>query len=205
MEKRFRPGKVFTLKTQSTGRHSLTYSFNKIAISGLVLAFVSLSCAIGVLDQNDPLFNAPSSVILGSPTPSLNFPTDRAILEETIDPPPAGTLPLSTDIPTPASVPIDTAPLLYYTQAGDTLPVVAIRFGVEASEISSPSGSLPPTGLLNPNTLLIIPHKLVNTMSSAKIIPDSEVVYSPSAIDFDVVAYSMDAGGYLSTYREWLG
>src|SRR4030066_505595 len=205
MENQLKPGKDSSLKTQFTGRHRQPFSFHKVAICGLVLAFVSLSCAIGVLDQNDPLFNAPNSVGLWSPTPSINFPTDRPMLTETIDPPTSGILALSTDIQTPASVPVDSAPLLYYTQAGDTLPVVAIRFGVDASEIGSPSAFLTPTRLWTPNTLLIIPHKLVNTTSSAKIIPDSEVVYSPSAIDFDVVAYSMDAGGYLSTYREWLG
>jgi murein DD-endopeptidase MepM/ murein hydrolase activator NlpD len=45
----------------------------------------------------------------------------------------------------------------------------------------------------------------VNTTSSAKILPDSELVYSPSAVDFDVENYINQAGGYLSTYREWLG
>ena len=127
------------------------------------------------------------------------------MITETIDPPITIINPLTTDIPTPPSVPVDTAPLLYYTQAGDTLPVVASRFGVDAAEISSPPGSLPATGLLNPNTLLIIPHKLVNTTSSAKIIPDSELVYSPSAIDFDIETFVNDAGGYLSTYEMWLG
>jgi len=198
-------GRVFTLKTQSTGRKKNQFSFQKVLICGLVLAFVSLSCAIGVLDQNDPLFNAPNSAGIWSPTPSLTFPTDRPMFVETNDPMPSGIIPLSTDIPTPPSIPVDTAPLLYYTQAGDTLPVIAIRFGVDIAEINSPSSSLTTTGLLNPNTLLIIPHKLVNTTSAAKIIPDSEVVFSPSAIDFDVDAFIKEAGGYLSTYREWLG
>ena len=198
-------GKVFTQKTQSAGRQSIHFSFHKVLICGLVLAFVSLSCAIGVLDQNDPLFTAPNGVGLWSPTPSINFPTDRPMITETVDPPITVINPLTTDIPTPPPIPIDTAPLLYYTQAGDTLPVVASRFGVDAAEISSPPGSLPATGLLNPNTLLIIPHKLVNTTSSAKIIPDSELVYSPSAIDFDIETFVNDAGGYLSTYEEWLG
>jgi hypothetical protein len=174
-------------------------------ICGLVVAFVSLSCAIGVLDQNDPLFNAPNGAGLWTPTPSLSFPTDRARLSETSDPPPEEILQSSTDVPTPPSVPIDTAPLLYYTQAGDTLPVVAIRFGVDTDEINSPAGSLPTTGLLTPNTLLIIPHMLVNTTSSIKIIPDSELVYSPSAIDFNVEDFINQAGGYLSSYKEWLG
>jgi LasA protease len=205
MEKRLKHGRVFILKTQSTDSQNNQFRFHKVLICGLVLAFVSLSCAIGVLDQNDPLFNAPNSVGIQSSTPSLIFPTDRPMLPETNDPPISGILPLSTDISTPPSVPVDTAPLLYYTQAGDTLPVIAIRFAVDIEEISSPSSSLIATGLLNPNTLLIIPHKLVNTTSPAKIIPDSELVYSPSAIDFDVEAYIKDAGGYLSTYREWLG
>jgi LasA protease len=205
MENRLKLGKVFTQKTQSTGRQSNSFRFHKSIICGLVVAFVTLSCAIGVLDQNDPLFNAPNSSIFQSPTPSLIFPTDRPMLTGTDDPPISGIPPISTEIPTPQSIPVDTAPLLYYTQAGDTLPVVAIRFGVDAAEISAPSGSLPQSGLLNPNTLLIIPHKLVNTTSSAKIIPDSELVYSPSAIDFDIEAYVNDAGGYLSTYKEWLG
>jgi LasA protease len=205
MENRLKLGKVSTQKTQSTGRQSISIRLHKAIIGGLVVAFVTLSCSIGVLDQNDPLFNAPNGLIFQSPTPSLIFPTDRPIPIETGDPPITGILPISTDIPTPQTIPVDSAPLLYYTQAGDTLPVVAIRFGVDNAEISSPTSSLPPTGLLNPNTLLIIPHKLVNTTSSAKIIPDSELVYSPSAIDFDVEAYVNDAGGYLSTYKEWLG
>jgi murein DD-endopeptidase MepM/ murein hydrolase activator NlpD len=171
----------------------------------LVVAFVSLACAIGVLDQNDPLFNAPNSVVIGSPTPSLIFPTDGAAPVATDDPLSQAILHSPTDIPTPPAVPVDSAPLLYYTQAGDTLPVIAIRFGVDIDKINSPDGSLPTTGLLTPKILLVIPHMLVNTTNPTKIIPDSELVYSPSAIDFDVEAYVNDAGGYLSRYREWLG
>jgi LasA protease len=205
MENRLRLGKVFTQRTRSTGRQSVYFRFHRVLICGLTLAFINLACAIGVLDQNDPLFNAPNGVGLWSPTPSINFPTDRPMLTATVDPPVAGIALLSTDIPTPPSVPVDTPFSLYYTQAGDTLPVVATRFGVDAPEIISSSGSLPEKGLMNPNTLLVIPHKLVNTTSSAKIIPDSELVYSPSAVDFDIEAFVNDAGGYLSTYKEWLG
>ncbi|OGO26991.1 MAG: hypothetical protein A2136_09165 [Chloroflexi bacterium RBG_16_54_11] len=167
----------------------------------MVLAFVSLACAIGVLDQNDPLFSAANSI---EPTPSVAYPTDVAVVTESVDPPPANVVLLSTDIPTPQSIPVDTAPLLYYTQAGDTLPVVATRFGVDLVEINSPSGAIPLAGLLNSNILLVIPHKLVNTTSSVKLIPDSELVFSPSAIDFDIQSFVSQAGGYLSTYEEWL-
>jgi hypothetical protein len=93
---------------------------------------------------------------------------------------------------------------LYYTQAGDTLPVVAVRFGVDPAEISSPK-PIPETAMLPPNQLLIIPDRFVNTTPSEKILPDSEVVFSPSAMDFDIDAFVSQAGGYLSSYQEYLG
>jgi LysM repeat protein/murein DD-endopeptidase MepM/ murein hydrolase activator NlpD len=205
MENRSKPGMVFTLRTQSIDKHCLPLRSHRAVICGLVVAFVSLSCAIGVLDQNDPLFSASNGGGIQSPIPSLNFPTDRAVHIITNDPVAEVSQQSSTDIPTPPSVPVDTAPLLYYTQAGDTLPVIATRFGVDVEEIKSPDVSIPSTGLLIPNTFLVIPHMLVNTTSSHKIIPDSELVYSPSAVDFDVEAYINQLGGYLSRYNEWLG
>ncbi len=176
-----------------------------MVICALMVAFSSLACAMGVLDQNDPLFNAPNGVLIGSPTPELIFPTDGVEPVETSDPLSQAILQAPTQVSTPPAVPVDSAPLLYYTQAGDTLPVIAIRFGVDIDDINSPDGALAKTGLLTPNTLLVIPHMLVNTTSPTKIIPDSELVYSPSAVDFDVEAYINAAGGYLSRYREWLG
>jgi len=205
MENRSLPGTDSIPEIQSTGNYNLHLNFQKILICGLVLAFVSLSCAIGVLDQNDPLFNAPNGVGVWTPTPPINFPTDGPELTESNNQSPGELISLATDVPTPQSIPVDAAPLLYYTQAGDTLPVVATRFGVEVADVSAPSGAIPTTGLLTPNTLLIIPHMLVNTTSSKQIIPDSELVYSPSAVDFDITAYTAQAGGYLSTYRVWLG
>jgi murein DD-endopeptidase MepM/ murein hydrolase activator NlpD len=98
--------------------------------------------------------------------------------------------------------PVNTTPILYYTQAADTLPVVAVRFGVLPEEITSPD-PFSETAQLPPNQLLIIPRRLVNTTSSQHIFPDSEVVYSPSASDFDIQAFVDEAGGYLSTYKEW--
>lgn len=97
---------------------------------------------------------------------------------------------------------VNTAPILYYSQAADTLPVVAVRFGVEPSEITSPD-PIPETDFINPGQLLIIPRKLGNTTSAKHLIPDSDVVYSPSAVGFDIEAYINEAGGYLKTYDEW--
>ncbi len=92
---------------------------------------------------------------------------------------------------------------LYYTQAGDTLPALAMRFGVLIEAITSPD-PLPPSALLPSNQLLLIPDVLPTKGPADKVLPDSEVVFSPSAIDFDIDAFVQESGGYLSTYRQYL-
>ena len=97
--------------------------------------------------------------------------------------------------------------ILYYTQSGDWLPAVAKRFGVDVTQIASPK-ILPEKGLLDPGTLLIIPDVLDRSVPytpALQLIPDSEFVFAATAVDFDIAAYVREAGGYLSTYREYLG
>ncbi len=119
---------------------------------------------------------------------------------------PTPQLPALTNTPEPSPTPIGRStqapPILYYTQAGDTLKALAVRFGVQPEEITSPE-TISQEGLFNPGVLLLIPQRLGDTSSANKLVPDSEIVYSPSALDFDIETYVHDAGGYLSTYREY--
>src|SRR4030066_88035 len=169
----------------------------------LLLGLVSLACSLSPRPASAPLFNPPGGVnnptnappetlipFFATPTPTLS--------NSTPDPPAA---PTETLTPTPPLV--NTTPILYYTQAGDTLPVVAVRFGVDPSEITSPN-PIPRTALLNPGQLLFVPHRLANTTSSQHLMPDSEVVFSPSSLDFDLAVFIDQAGGYLTTYEQYL-
>ncbi len=103
----------------------------------------------------------------------------------------------------PVIIETKTPPILYHAQAGDTRYAVAIRYGVKPEEITSPD-PIPDAGLLQPDQLLIIPNVLKDVGPNGNLFPDSEVVYSPSALDFDIDEYVMDEGGYLSDYREYL-
>jgi len=108
----------------------------------------------------------------------------------------------NTAVPT-----LNTPTVLYYAQSGDWLPAVAIRFGVDVKAIASPK-VLPDKGLLDPGTLLIIPDTLDHSLPSTpalQMIPDNELIFSATAIDFDISTYVKDAGGYISSYREYLG
>lgn len=185
-------------------KQNLLISHGNIGLlaAGIALAVVTLSCSIGVSQPTGPFFTPPSNnVELASQTPEPVQQTQAPLLlvaesGNTEDDPAAS--------PTPEVTETSRPPLLYYAQAGDTLPVIAVRFGVEPSEITSPD-PIPATTLLNPSQLLIIPNRLANTTTHEKILPDSELVDSPSAVDFDIDAFVKQAGGYLSTYEEWLG
>jgi murein DD-endopeptidase MepM/ murein hydrolase activator NlpD len=91
--------------------------------------------------------------------------------------------------------------MAYPAQSGDTLPAVARRFGVDPGQITSPE-PLPAEGLLRPGQALSIPSVLGGGVPPSALLPDSEVIYSPSAAAFQVEDYVSKAGGFLSTYAE---
>ena len=110
---------------------------------------------------------------------------------------------LTENTPAPTA---KTPTILYYAQSGDWLPAVAVRFGVDAKAIASPK-ILPEEGLLDPGTLLMIPDTLDHSVQftpALQLIPDNELIFSSTAIDFDTSKYVKEAGGYISTYREYL-
>ncbi len=91
----------------------------------------------------------------------------------------------------------------YETQSGDTLEVVAVRFGVRPEEIETPP-ELSREGLLSPGRKLRIPWHPVPTTTDERLFPDSELVLSPSSVGFDVHGYVQRAGGYLAGYEQYL-
>ncbi len=95
--------------------------------------------------------------------------------------------------------------MLYYSQSGDYLEVIASHFGVDIEEISAPEELPSARTLLDPNTLLVIPDTLEETTSNEKIFPDSEVVFSSTAVDFDTVFYVNEKDAFLNEYEEYLG
>ncbi|MGD8759319.1 MAG: LysM peptidoglycan-binding domain-containing M23 family metallopeptidase [Anaerolineales bacterium] len=96
--------------------------------------------------------------------------------------------------------------LLYQAQPGDTLWALAVRFGVLPEDITAADGELPEQWMLiDADRLLLIPNRLGATGPDDWLIPDSEMVFSPHAADFDVSSFVAEQGGYLNRYREYLG
>ncbi|MFN3490973.1 MAG: M23 family metallopeptidase [Anaerolineales bacterium] len=114
---------------------------------------------------------------------------------------------ISFDItPTTTTSPLnDAAPFLYYAQSGDMLAAVASRFNVNEAEIIS-DADLTRTTLIDTGVLLVIPNRINEpTTPNIQIMPDAEIVYSPTALDFDIEEYVKSQNGYLTSYRDYLG
>jgi LasA protease len=160
----------------------------------------------------DPFSLDPTMEALLSATP-VNQESEVPAIGETPAPPPAepilepsGRVHLGLRTPLPGEglqgAAISKDSFEYETQPGDTLPALALRFGVEPDQIAS-AASIPPYTLIDPGQLLYIPNTLSDeVLYPWALLPDSEIVYSPSAADFDIAGYISQAGGYLSTYSE---
>jgi len=91
---------------------------------------------------------------------------------------------------------------LYTAQSGDTLAALAVRFGVEPEQIASPQDI--PAGLINAGQIFTIPNVVGETSPHDHLLPDSEIIYSSSAIGFDAQDYARTFAGYMANYREYL-
>ncbi len=96
--------------------------------------------------------------------------------------------------------------LLYLAQSGDTLRAVAARFGVVPEDITVQG--VAPVGfesLIDPGVQLILPRRLASTGPAERLLPDSELIFSLNAAEFDIERYCATAGGYLCRYQETVG
>lgn len=89
----------------------------------------------------------------------------------------------------------------YTVQPGETLSQIALMFGCTVDEIVAAND------LLNANTIsagqtLSIPTGAAETGPYLKLIPDSEMVYGPAYIHFDLAGFIAQQGGYLANYTE---
>lgn len=92
----------------------------------------------------------------------------------------------------------------YPAQSGDRLEVVANHFSVLPSQIRL-SAAVSTRDLLAPGQELLIPNQLGVDYTGQKLLPDSEVVYSPSAEGFDVGAFILKNGGFLADFQQRVG
>lgn len=90
----------------------------------------------------------------------------------------------------------------YTIQSGDTLFSIAQQFDILPELIIEANQLQNPDQLSPGQTLIIPPPNFGEIGPSFKVIPDSELVYGPYSVTFDVKAFVDSQGGYLASYTE---
>ena len=111
--------------------------------------------------------------------------------------------------PTPDDIhdlpPMRTDPDIYMVQAGDSLGWIASRYGVSVEQIVQ-ENEIDNANSLAVGQVLSIPAPIPSGPGpDFKIIPDSELVYSPGSVPFNMAGFIRQQGGYLADYREEFG
>jgi LasA protease len=138
-----------------------------------------------------------TTVVRDTPTVTYPVPANEATPWPTPVPTPTPVVP-PMPIPTPSGPPTD----VYIVQPGDTLGAIALyRCGCDVEELATLNNIEDPASLQVDQSLLI-PVNADRTAPNYPLLPDSEVVYSPAYVDFDMVAFIDEQGGYLAEYFE---
>ncbi len=206
-----KPWKDAILKTRSAANTSFTGNFSKRAAVVIVLLtwwLAPLACSRNLVSPAQMTatanVSASSQIVSAAQQPLVTITSVGAVGQaQPVAPTPRPSATSTKIAATPTKRTTQDPLILYYTQAGDTLKAIAARFNVLPEEITSPE-TIKTEGLFDPGVLLLIPPRLGETSSSTPLIPDSEIVFSPSALDFDIKAFADEAGGKLGKdYKEW--
>ena len=142
----------------------------------------------------------PSARVAGVPASTAqNAPPTLA---HTPTPPYPGTY---SGTPTPNPTPIgytrESGAEVYIVQPGETLSLIAAVFGCTIEEIVQ-ANNLSHADAIRAGQRLYIPVGATETGPDLKLIPDSEMVYGPAYVHFDVANLISDQGSYLADYNE---
>jgi murein DD-endopeptidase MepM/ murein hydrolase activator NlpD len=101
--------------------------------------------------------------------------------------------------------PLRSEPINYTVQAGDSLGPIAQRHLVSVDKIVQENNLENPDLLEIGQVLVIPPPKPIGTGTNFKVVPNSELIYSPGSVDFDTASFIREHGGYLASYAEEVG
>ncbi len=113
--------------------------------------------------------------------------------------PPPTRDPATTPTPDPPRAADSRKTELYIVQSGDALAGIAAEYNTTVDDIAATNG-LNDLSVIHPGDPLNVPLKLDRVGPSTKLIPDSELVYGPGTLDFDVTTFVNQTDGYLKSY-----
>ncbi|MFU8771175.1 MAG: LysM peptidoglycan-binding domain-containing protein [Anaerolineales bacterium] len=168
-------------------------TYKKLLLAVFVVAFILIACA-QIASWNRLIPTNPGGIQPNTATasmavvPSATHP-EVVFITPTPDPPKA--------LPT-----LRADPENYVVQRGDNLDRIARQYSISVYAIAL-ANDLENPNLIEVGQVLLIPPPDPDASAPAfKIIPDSELVFGPSTVNFDIAGFIQDQGGYLANYSE---
>jgi LasA protease len=153
--------------------------------------------ATQTLEALSPGLPAAASAGNGAPTPTTSYKIYLPPTRPPDSPEQTPTPDAPHGVPTLPELPPD-----YTVQPGDTLGLIAQRYGMRPEAIAR-ANNLTDMNTLSVGQVLTIPvDQADDGASDFKIIPDSELVYGPYSITLDIQQFIADWGGYLAGYTD---
>ncbi len=174
-----------------------------LVIPACALFFSTLACARGV--GPDGNVELRGRVTLVGPTVQVEEDVTPPAVVEIIVPPTAVVTVEVAGTPTPnpseADASSDVPDQVYFIEPGDTYAIIAERFSIPVETLLS-YNEISDEALLYAGEMLLIPNDVLPAGPTFKLIPDSELVYGPATVNFDVERTVNGYGGYLATFTE---
>ncbi len=183
-----------TVAPPPAASHSLTRSAH---ISGMVAFVIALACTALLAACS----GSGNKVIYVTATPQFDE-NGNVILAPTLTP----------DRPTDTPIVATPNPIRYQPQQGgqyavqpnDTLATIAQLFGVTIDDLLAINTLADPNSL-EVGQMITVPAGSTLQGPDLKIIPDSELIYGPTAADFSIAAEVKYSQGFLKAYSEDVG
>jgi LasA protease len=118
--------------------------------------------------------------------------------------------PLPSPTPTPVVPPLPIPepqgpPYTYHTiSEGETLGYLALHYDTTVEQLAAMNNLSGPAAIIQSGQLLRVPLQTKNVAPAERLLPDSEVVYSPAYVNFDIAGFVEEQGGYLASYRQYV-
>ncbi|RMF04990.1 MAG: LysM peptidoglycan-binding domain-containing protein, partial [Chloroflexi bacterium] len=123
-------------------------------------------------------------------------------------PEPATAAPTATATPQIPPMPIPTPPAqpyVYHTvSAGETLGYISMIYDTPIEQLVAMNNLDGADAVIHVDQKLRVPMQSADVAPGTPLIPDSEVVFGPAFVDFDVAAFVEEQGGYLASYQQYV-
>lgn len=148
-----------------------------------------------------PTQSAPQPTTAAEQPAAAAQPISIAAPQATAVTPPVAT-PIPTDVP-PMPLPTPMTPLVenYTVRAGDTLGGISYAYDIPLDELLALNG-LDENAIIHVGQSLRVPLEVSRTAPVVQLMPDSETVFSPAYVGFDVEEYVRGQNGFLAGYSE---